>query len=176
MIHKNPSLSILATFVFFSLASAAQAATVSYSAANISANAWTYTYTVANDTLGANLEEFTVFFDLGRYANLVVVTSPADWDSLVAQPDPGVPASGFFDSLALGAGIAPAASLSGFVVSFDYLGSGTPGAQPFDIVNPVTFETLESGTTTVVPLPGTLWLLLTGVASLVSLGRVARRR
>ena len=47
----------------------------------------------------------------------------------------------------------------GFAVQFTWLGAGTPGAQPFEIVDPDTFQTLESGSTTVVPLPATGWLL-----------------
>lgn len=175
MTYKNPRLSILATFVFFSLASVAQAATVTYSTTYISANTWEYTYTVANNTLGANLEEFTIFFDVARYENLAVTGSPVAWDSLVVQPDPFLPDNGFLDSLALVAGIAPGASLSGFAVSFDYLGSGPPGPQPFDIVDPATFATLESGMTTVVPLPAAIWLLLAGLAALGVSGRIARR-
>src|SRR5690606_36000186 len=110
--------------------------------------------------------EFTIQFQLGSSANLLVAESPAGWDSLVVQPDAGLPDDGFFDALALGAGIVSGAGLGGFAVSFDYLGAGTPGPQAFDIVDPGTFATLASGTTTAtaVPAPPAGWLLATALA------------
>ena len=53
--------------------------------------------------------------------------------------------------LTLGGGILGGQSVSGFLVKFDWLGGGTPGSQLYKIVNPVTFETIDSGTT--VPEP-----------------------
>ena len=174
--ESNRTLRAIATIVFLGFASASNGTTITYNVDSLSANSWQYIYSVINDTLGADVEEFTIYFDLTRYANLAVTASPAGWDSLVVQPDPGLPDNGFFDSLALGAGIAPGAGLSGFAVSFDYLGGGAPGAQPFDIVNPVTFAILESGTTSGVPEPGTLVLLIGSLAALASSGRISRRR
>ena len=89
-----------------------------------------------------------------------------------------LPDSGFFDSLALGTGLLPGASLGGFLVEFDWLGVGAPGAQSFTIVDPSTFATLDSGLTSLVsdpptgvPEPSTLGLLVLGLA-----GIAARRR
>lgn len=148
----------------------ASAATVSYGATNVSGNTWVYDYTIVNDTLTADIEEFTIYFALGLYANLVVVDWPADWDSLVVQPDSNVPSNGLFDSLAMAGGIAPAGTLGGFSVSFDWLGQGTPGAQAFDVIDPSTFEALESGRTqspnAEVPEPGTAALLGMGLLAL----------
>jgi hypothetical protein len=151
------------------LVSPARSATISYTAMNLGGSTWEYSYTVINDTLGADLEEFTIFFDVALFENLAVTNSPNDWDSLVVQPDSGIPADGFFDSLALGAPIAASDSLGEFSVSFDFLGAGTPGAQLFAVVDPITFATLESGVTisSVVPVPGGIWLLLSGLTALI---------
>lgn len=143
------------------------AATVYYETTSLGGNSWQYSYTVANDTLGAPLEEVTIYFDVTLYGNLTVTASPAGWDSLVVQADTQLPADGFFDSLALVAGIPVLGSLGGFGVSFDYLGTGTPGAQPFDVVNPNNFQVLESGTTiAAIPLPASLWLLISAFGCL----------
>jgi len=50
--------------------------------------------------------------------------------------------------------------VAGFAVSFDWLGTGEPGAQFYEIIDPDTFETIDSGWT--VPEPGTICLLSFG--------------
>ena len=137
----------------------AQATTVTYTVANSTGTTWQYDYTLTNDTLGSALREFTVFFDRTQYANLAVNNSPVDWDSLTVQPDNSLPDDGYFDSLNTATGLAVSASQSGFSVQFDFLLTGTPGTQPFNVVDPGTFVALENGTTTAVPLPATAWLL-----------------
>jgi|GEM_PF-1333741 len=147
----------------------AQATTVSYSVANIAGNAWQYTYTVTNDTLTSDIEEFSIFFDVSLTANLALTSSPAQWSPLVFQPDPGIPDDGLFDALALVSGISHGASQGGFQVQFDFLGSGVPGAQTFAVIDPNTFAQLDTGLTQIVPLPAAIWmfaaslLLLTGI-------------
>ena len=167
----RPVLGLLAAFPFVS--GIASATTIGYTATHLSGSAWRYDYTLTNNSLGSPIQEFTIFFALGAYANLSVSGSPSGWDSLVAQPNAGLPASGFFDSLALAGGIAPAAGLAGFAVTFDYLAAGTPGAQAFDVIDPVSFVALSSGTTAVVPVPGGAWLLGTAMAAVAA--RVRRR-
>jgi hypothetical protein len=119
--------------VVFSIFAAAPgisyATSVTYDVQNLGGTTWEYTYTVANDTLGVDIEEFTIWFELGLYENLVATATPADWDPLAIDPDPGIPDDGFYDALALVAGITPGGSLGGFSVSFDFLGAGTPGSQ-----------------------------------------------
>jgi len=91
----------------------------------------------------------------GSYLKALCLTvGPADQ---LVQPEPLLLFDGYYDALTLGSGIPVGQSVGGFSVAFDWLGVGTPGPQPFDIVDPYTFETLHAGTTT--PEPGTLALL-----------------
>lgn len=152
----------------------ANATTVSYAISNVSGNTWEYTYNVANDTLGTDIEEFTIYFDLGLYENLVAIATPVDWDPLVVQPDPSIPPSGddgFYDALALSTGIAQGTSLDGFSVQFDYLGTGVPGSQFFEVIDPVTFANLDSGDTQPVPVPAAIWLFGSGLLGIFSLNK-----
>jgi len=126
-------------------------AQVSYTATDISGSTWEYNYTITNN-LGVNLTEFTTFFTQGLYTNLDVLSAPSNWEggggALAIDPDPSIPADGFFDAEASDAGLAPGASQSGFSVEFTYLGTGTPGAQLFNFVDSSSFATLEAGNTT----------------------------
>jgi hypothetical protein len=166
----------LAMTVLISWHSVGLATTVTYELQNLSGNTWQYTYTIENDTLGVNIEEFTIYFDVGLFENLAVANTPIDWDPLVVQPDSGlpVPDDGFYDALALSVGIAPGGSLSGFEVQFDYLGGDSPGSQFFEVIDPNSFVTLDSGLTQAVPLPAAAWLFISGMVGLAGLGR--RRR
>lgn len=153
--------------------SAAHAASIGYTATSLGGTQWRYDYTVSNTTLAVPIAEFTLFFSVGPYANLHDISTAPGWDVLLVQPDPAIPASGYFDALALAGGIAPGATATGFSVTFDYLGAGTPGAQPFSILDPVSFIELEAGITqaAAVALPSTPWLLLAGVLAMACLGR-----
>ncbi len=145
----------------------ALATTITFDVNNVSATTWEYNYTVINDTLSSSLEEFTVFFDPGLYKNLSVATSPTGWDPLAIQPDAALPDDGFYDALALSGGIAPADAVGGFTVQFDFLGAGKPSSQRFDVVDPVTFTTRDSGITqrvSAVPLPAAAGLFLSGLS------------
>lgn len=134
----------------------ASAAVVSYNAVALGGTQWRYDYGVMADIGGPAIDEFTIFFDPAAYSNLAVLAAPAGWDALAINPDPGIPADGFFDALALGVGIDPGNSLAGFSVSFDYLGAGSPGSQRFEIVDPDTFATIDAGLTVPLndPIPG----------------------
>jgi hypothetical protein len=126
---------------------AAANAQVTYTATDISGETWQYDYTINNPLL-VPASEFTIFFNQNQFSNLSVLASPASWSSIVAQPDPGLPADGFFDTLSLTTGLLPGASQSGFSVQTTYSGTGTPGSQIFNIVDSVTFAILSLGETT----------------------------
>jgi hypothetical protein len=154
-------------------AATAQSVSITFDASQIGPDRWQYVYDVANVALPDAIEEFTIWFDAALYGNLSIVTPnppAADWDELVAQPDPIISDDGFYDTLALSGGIAPGTNVAGFAVEFDWLCAGTPGGQPFEIINPDTFQPICAGTTT--PEPASLLLLtITGLAI-----RTPRRR
>ncbi|MBE3024495.1 hypothetical protein IMS62_07385 [Janthinobacterium sp. GW458P] len=153
--------------------SAAHATSIGYAASSLGGTQWRYDYTVSNTSLAVPIEEFTLFFSVGQYARLRNVSTAPGWDVLLVQPDPAIPASGYVDALALAGGIVPGGAATGFSVTFDYLGAGSPGAQPFTILDPVSFIELDSGSTqpAAVAVPSTPWLLLAGILALAGLRR-----
>jgi hypothetical protein len=161
------------------LAENALAALIEFTTTDLGGGRWRYDYVVGNDGATA-IDELTIYFDLALYANLAVSGAPPAWDAIVVQPDADIPDDGFFDALALEQGIAASGSLAGFSASFDWLGSGEPGGQRFDIVDPQDFSTLASGTTTnLVPGPAGAVLAATSVIALLPRWRRrsrARRR
>jgi hypothetical protein len=117
---------------------------------NLGGSSYQYEFNVINDNLATGIEEFSIYFDYTQYENLSVVASPADWDSIVIQPSLSLPDDGFFDSLFLSAPLALGASLDGFSVAFDWLGSvAGPAAygNEFDIFD-FNFNIVASGATT----------------------------
>lgn len=150
------------------------AISVQYSLSSLGGDNYRYDYTLTNDgSLGAGipLELLDINFDPALYqeSSLNIVSSPSlssDWDQNILGSAPAIPAA--FDIYALSGGLADGASLGGFSVEFTWLGGPSgPGAQSFDVFDPATFAWLESGTTTVVPLPGSIWLMLSGLLGLV---------
>lgn len=120
---------------------------------------WQYTYDVTNISLTKPIVEFTIWFDYGLYENLAIETpaTPAGWDQIVWQPEPVLLDDGGYDAKGLGAGIGVGQRVSGFALSFDWLGVSEPGPQFYEIIDPATLETIDSGMT--IPEPATLLLL-----------------
>ncbi|MEM9494991.1 MAG: hypothetical protein AAGA09_03225 [Pseudomonadota bacterium] len=166
-------ISIVAVSILFCVQ--ANATTITYSATPNGASSFDLLFEVTNDTLGSDIEEFTIFFDLGVFENLRDPTSPTDWDPLLIQPDAGIPDNGFADWLAFGAPIGIDETLGGFGLTLDLIGSSLPMMLAFDIIDPNTFDILDSGFASLVsggpdpapiPVPATFWLFLTGAATL----------
>lgn len=163
-ISAKKILRFLAAFLaFISTHTCCMAAFISYTSSINENNRWTYQYSIAATSSDSPIEEFSIFFSPSLYANLAVESYPTGWDMLVIQPDSTLPADGFMDALTLMDGILPGQELNGFAVSFDYLGTGVPNSQRFDIIDPITFATISSGLTipqdvTTVPEPTTAWL------------------
>lgn len=133
---------------------------VRYEAADLGAGQWQYTYQVRNLGLAEGIGEFTIWFDYGKYSNLQITTPnppSGNWNQVVWQPDPVIKDAGGYDALANSLKIQLGQSVSGFAVSFNWLGTGTPGLQQYEIINPANFQTIETGWTT--PEPTTLFLL-----------------
>lgn len=178
-------MKIIKSFVsltVFLFTGSAVADTITYTVDNIAGNTWQYNYTVANTgSTGGDILEFTVWFDLGLFENLAVSASPGAWDGIAIQPDPGLPDDGFADWLDLDFfGIAEGDVLGGFSVMFDFLGTGTPGSQFFDIVDPDTFDVLFSGVTelgdVVVPVSAPASASLFALGLLLIAFSIRRRR
>jgi len=171
---KNYKLFLIVGLIL-STAENGYATTIHYESSQLGGNRWKYDYSITNDRLASNIQEFTISFDYGLYDNLTVVSPLTDWSQLVTNPALvfGVPDNGTYDALALSLGIAPGATMGGFSVSFDWLGAGTPGSQYFEIVDPVSFNTLDSGHT--IPEPSTFMLLSLGLTGLIGIGRLAKK-
>ena len=164
------------------LGSEARAAVIRYELIPLGGSDYRYVYTVENDGslgTGVPVELFDVLFDPTLYDEASLsATTPAllanDWDEIFLTSSPGVPAA--YDAFALAGGVADGATVSGFAVDFTWLGPGTPGSQPFEIYDPVTFALLEQGATLItVPLPPTPWLLISGAGALVAYRRKWKR-
>ena len=151
----------------------AKAAIIGFTVNSLGGNNWRYEYTVANNSPSV-LEEFTIFFDEAKVMSIFNASGPDGWDLLLIQPDPALPAAGFFDALSLDGGLALGGAAS-FAVDFEYFGSGTPGAQQFAVIDPLTFQIIDNGMTqgpASVPVPATVWLMLPAIAAMA----LARRR
>ena len=129
---------------------------------------WQYNYYVS-DYVFLTDRGFSIWFDSNGYNNLTLASTSPDWNALAVQPDILLPDAGYYDALAQ---IDHASLASPFSVQFTWLGNnGVPGSQRFDIYNLSNSSLLvtDSGNTvlrgTVVPLPASLWLLLSGIAT-----------
>ncbi len=131
---------------------------------------WRYSYSVdpAGTAFSAGVTGFAVAFDEGLYTALSAFSASFDWDILVLQPDLGIPDPGLYDGLAL---VNSPDTGTPFEVDFVWLGSGTPGSQPFEIYEleiPIygTPVTIETGVTLPVPEPALAALALAGLLGL----------
>ena len=171
---KTKRLLTAAAIVLFSYSTRVQAATVEYVATDLidvtpGENLWRYDYRVIGATF-LQSEFFDIYFGPALYGVLTAEPAPNnDWDVIVLQqPDLANPPpfdTGIFDSFAL----TNNPSLTGtFSVTFVYLGSGSPGAQPFEIFD-ASASTVETGVTSApagaVPEPSTAALFLIGFAA-----------
>jgi hypothetical protein len=163
--------------VLLCLPGVVSAITIGFDLQALGGDHYRYTYTVTNDgSLGAGvaLELFDILFPPDRYdeSSLTIVTPPAlqtAWSELILASAPGVPAA--YDVAALSGGLPDGARVTGFAVAFQWLGTGSPGAQAFEVFD-AQFNLLESGTTlpappTAIPEPGALALVGTGLVRLL---------
>jgi len=153
------------------------AASISASFHQLTGSQWSADFVVTGDGAPPVIGDFTLYFPETSFAALSLGASPAGWDSIIVQPDVALHSPGFFDSLALGPGIGNGASVGGFQVKFNFLGTGSPLPLRFDI-NDANFHAVYSGLTTTavaaVPEPETALLVLVGLGALA--GRRMRQQ
>jgi len=173
---------VLVMFGFISRI-ALSAPTLSYELFQIDGTQWQYNYTLFNDSEFI-IEEFSVWFDYNLYSELQLQSTPdvsAEWDEWISQPNSDFAANGLYDPFALtGNEVQPGETISGFAVSFNWLGSGSPSSQPFDIIDPTNYSVpLFSGETIldtphVIPVPSAGLLATFGIATVFSYIRKRR--
>lgn len=133
-------------------------------------NLWSYTYWVSDFSFAAN-QGFTIGFDRTLFASLESpppAVNPS-WNVITLQPDLNLPDDGAYDALAL---INNPSLADTFRVGFLFLGSGSPGSQPYTInqfnASGDWIAELDSGVTvprrdTIIPEPSSGALLLLGL-------------
>jgi subtilisin family serine protease len=114
-----------------------------------------------------------VQFDPTSVAELTSLASADGWDSIVLQPDPGLPAGGVFDSIALEPihVIRPGDRLSGFALEAMVQSSPSVSPAPWFQLYDANGTVIASGVvmTSVVPEPGPVGTSLGGLAILLAL-------
>ena len=163
----------LAKGLFFAISlcimvcSTAGAATLTYSLTNLSAQQtglWQIDYTISDFDSSA-YDGFNIFYEYGLYEQISIVASADGWEESYAS-DPfelfGYPEDGLIDAYPSN----PSGNLltASFSVQLVYLGTeDTPGAPYFELYNSSDWET--------VPVPGTIILMLSGLAGLCATRR-----
>lgn len=165
-------------------ATAAQAVLVQNSFYNSGGSTWIAQFSIYNDGSVPLVESFTIYFDYGKATNLVLLSAPSWWDTLVVQPDDALASPGFLDALQTDPlyGLDVGNNLKGFSVEFQWSGTSAPGPLAYSINDPASFVPLETGATTVlnrddpgqVPEPAIWGLQLIGLAA-VAVARLRRR-
>lgn len=147
---------------------------IRYTAENQSGNQWIYQYDIANLALEEGIREITIWFDQGKYSGLQITSDPilsSGWDQIIWQPNEILKSNGGFDALVKTSPISIGQNVSGFAVSFNWLGTGTPGRQYYEIINPKTYEVISNGYTIPYPEPSTILLMALGSGLLLGYRR-----
>jgi len=148
------------------------AAVMVVSFSQLAGDQWQTDLVLVNDGTPEQITGFTVYFDESLFTDLSVASSPANWDSLVIQPDLALASPGFFDSLVIAPGIPLllGQQQAGFSVLIRYAGAGSPPMLPFEIVD-ANFNVLFSGLTTPIPELPTVMLLTMGLGLIAACRR-----
>jgi hypothetical protein len=150
-------------------AASAQAATINYSLNALGGNRYSYDYILTSSPM-MEIEAFTIYFPFDEYANLAPGNLPPGWLAFLMQPDPAAYMSGYFSAESMNGPIPAGVPTGGFSIEFDWLGTGLPGPQGYEVSDSIPWGNVWIGGTVQVPEPGTLAL------SLLLLGVVGYRR
>ena len=131
---------------------------------------WRYVYAVTGNFNES--EAFSIRFDAALYSDLQdPAPAVAGWDILVLAPDTGIPSAGVYEPMALAT---TSIANQVFMIDFVWIGGGTPGSQPFDVISYASGATvLEQGTTinaAATPEPSS-WMLILGGGAAIALAR-----
>jgi len=163
---------LLACCVLCMACPALRATMISYIATARGGGQFECEYSVTNDTLGVPIRQFTIWFDVELYDNLIITTQDplaSEWNEIILEKTGfGLPVG--YDALADEGGVPPSQTVGGFLVRFDWVGLDIPGPQFFEIIDPLTSETMDSGYT--IPEPASILVL--GFGSFVLLRRHRR--
>jgi len=152
---------------------AVHSSSVLYSESNLGGGLWKYDYKIMNDSdpfADAGYNIYDLFLSFESPLILTNILSPGGWDQISDassfidwfSTNPGEPPSG--------TDIPPAASLSGF----SFVSNTRLASFPFDILlsnpdDPMNPVSVSGTTTSTVPLPSTIYLLITGIIGVISL-------
>jgi hypothetical protein len=154
-------LPFLLLAILWSFSMQASAAIIEHTLHSLGGAQYRYDYTVRHQAGEAPILLLDIDFDPALYleSSLNIVSDPvlnASWDQLIIGSQPGYPA--LFDVFALGTGLDNGDVLTGLAVEFTWLGAGLPGAQAFTLLDPTSFDVIDSGFTRAassnVPEPG----------------------
>jgi hypothetical protein len=159
------------------LGTQAGALTVTYQAVDLvdtvaGADRWRHDY-VLNGDLG-EFEGLSLLFDVASFRALKVAAEPdpTALSSFLEQPSPALSADGIYTISA----VRPiAAERLSFGLSFDWIGRGAPGSQPYELFN-ADFNLTGLGRTAPVPEPASASLLVLALSALALLLRRRRAR
>jgi hypothetical protein len=183
----NGARGMAASFLLLAAAQTAAAAiSIQYTVVPVGGNVYRYVYSLTNSAGSPAVQLFDILFDASQYleSSLQIIT-PAplntQWQQQILHSvPPSIPAA--YDALALSGGIPAGSTVTGFSVQFTWLGTGTPGPQPFQIFDSSTFALLQSGTTTAtgqivgVPAVSPFSLGLLGIALAIAAALQTRLR
>jgi len=155
-----------------------QALTLHYQAVDLDdsiagSDLWRYDYQLSGSV--DSLESVNLLYSPTSYSGLDLKSALDGnrWLSVVTDPVPGLPADGI---LSLTAVVPQGASeQTDFALEFIWLGNGTPGDQPFELLDD-SFDLIASGSTVpagapAIPEPGSLPLLAGALGWLAWYGR-----
>ena len=164
-------LLVIGVAVFAVSASEARAAGITFTTSDLGGGFWRGEYVVGAASFNL-FDGFSILFDPSLYSDLSdESTTNANWSLSVIQPDLGLPDFGFFNAVANANGVSTA---NPFLIKFRFLGSGSPGSQPFELFSLDGDGNLldvrpggqtASPTGAAVPEPTTLLLLGSGLSA-----------